>query len=230
MTGDRRESPWPKLVWGAVLLTAGLIFWFDQMGRIDATEYLRWWPLALIITGLSHLPARRWGAALAWVVIGGFFLLPKLGYAIEPWRVIGLWPLQISVAGIVLIVHAMKRPSKEVRGDTFRSVAVMGADIRIVRSPTLAGGEAVVLMAGSEIDIAPIRPPLGDVVIDVLAVWGGIEIRIPPGWRAVNQVTVILGGYTDKTAAAGESAPRVIIRGAAIMGGIDVSNPAEGRA
>jgi hypothetical protein len=229
MTADRRKSPWPSLVWGSALLTAGLIFWFDRLGRIEAVEYFRWWPVVLIATGLAEIPARRWGSALVWLIIGGFFLLPKFGLALQPWRLLAFWHLFISAAGIALIAQALRRPSKQNRGDTFRSVAVMGADTRTVRSPNFAGGEAVVVMAGSLIDIAPARAPLTEVVLDVLAFWGGIEIQVPPGWQVVNEVALLLGGFDNKTAAATPNAPRVVIRGAAIMGGIEVRNPAEAR-
>src|SRR5262249_32954025 len=67
----------------------------------------------------------------------------------------------------------------------------------------------------------------GEAALDVLAFWGGIGIKVPRGWQVVWRVTALLGGYEDKTTAAPAGAPRLIIRGTAIMGGIDVRPPAE---
>ena len=61
-------------------------------------------------------------------------------------------------------------------------------------------------------------------MIDVLAMWGGIDIRIPRGWRVVSKVAPIIGSFEDRTDRAGQDAPRVVIRGSAIMGGIEVRN------
>ena len=43
-------------------------------------------------------------------------------------------------------------------------------------------------------------------------------------WWVVGRVAPILGGYEDKTAGAPDGAPRLVIRGSAIMGGIEVRN------
>ena len=61
----------------------------------------------------------------------------------------------------------------------------------------------------------------------MLAFWGGIGVTVPRQWSVVNRVTPILGGYEDRTSSAPDGAPRLIIRGSAIMGGIEVRNPKE---
>lgn len=232
MRADRRPmSPWPRLVWGVTLLAAGIIFWLDRIGRIEARDYLEWWPLAVIAGGLAHVPQRKWAAAAIWIVIGLFFLLPMIGLPQMPlWRVIGLWPLLFSVAGAMLIAQAMRRPEKIERGTTFRAAAVMASNNQRVMTEGLAGGEAVAIMGGCVIELLRSANPPSEIVIDVLVFWGGTEVRVPSGWRIENHVTPILGGVDDKTSAPVENAPRVVLRGAAIMGGVEVKNVAEGSA
>jgi hypothetical protein len=59
----------------------------------------------------------------------------------------------------------------------------------------------------------------------VFAMWGGIEIRVPDDWTVVSRVTPVLGGFDDKTRPSpGAGAHRLVIRGFAIMGGIEVKN------
>jgi hypothetical protein len=202
-----------------VLLAAGLIFWLDRLGRLDAGDYLRWWPVALIAIGLAHLPQRRWIAGLAWIVIGVVFL-PQLGIA---WKgvttLIGLWPLMITIGGLSLIGQAL-RPKP--RGTSFNATAVMAGNTMLVGSQELAGADVVAIMGGCDVDLRGAKDPLSEVTINVLAFWGGIEIRVPSGWQIVDRVTPILGGFEDKSAPARENAPRVVIRGTAIMGGVEV--------
>ena len=208
----RRENPWGRLVFGTSILAVGVIFWFDRIGTIDARDYLEWWPLALIAMGLANLPARRWGSAAVLILLGVFFLSP-----IQPWRIIGMWPLLISVAGVTLMIQAFKPPSSS----GFRALAVMGANERTIGSQEFRGGEAVAVMGGCDIDLSSARLVDG-AVIDILAFWGGVDVRVPSGVRVVNHILPILGGVEDKTAPAGENAPRLILRGAAIMGGVGV--------
>ena len=53
-------------------------------------------------------------------------------------------------------------------------------------------------MGGCEINLGDAKIT-SEAVIDVLAFWGGIEIRVPRGWRIENHVLAILGGVVDKT-------------------------------
>lgn len=221
MSTERTSHPWSTFLWGALFLTAGTIFWLDRLGEIDARDWVRWWPVALLIAGLAHVPQRRWVAALAYMVIGTFFLLPKLGYyGLDAGDVIGLWPLLITYAGVTLIVQTLRRTS----GAQFRAVAVMAGNHVAIGSRQFAGGQAIAVMGGVDIDLTSAMGADGDAVIDVLAFWGGIDIQVPRGWKVVNRVAPVLGGFEDKTESAPPSAPRVIVRGAAIMGGVEVGH------
>jgi hypothetical protein len=222
MRREARGGPWGRLVFGAIILTVGVIFWLDRLGSINARDYLEWWPVALIAIGVAHLLQRRWAGAVIWMLIGIYFLLP-----LAPWHIMGLWPLLISVGGVTLMLQSLRARRD---AGAFRAVAVMGGNNRTIGSQHFTGGEAVAVMAGCEIDLAAAQIPAGEAVIDVLAFWGGVEIRVPKGWKAVGHVAPILGGYIDNTAPAAENAPRVVIRGSAIMGGVGVRNSTETRA
>ncbi|HXI11070.1 MAG TPA: DUF5668 domain-containing protein [Thermoanaerobaculia bacterium] len=231
MRSERSTSPWPRLVWGVTLVAAGIIFWLDRTGSIEAREYLQWWPVAVIAGGLAHLPQRKWAPAIIWIVIGLFFLLPMLGFPqIRFWRLMGLWPLMFSIAGATLMAQSWRRREKVQQGRTFTASAMMGANIQSVATSGLAGGEAVAVMAGCEIELLPSSSAPSEIVIEVLAVWGGVEIHLPAGWRTVNDVTTILGGIEDKTVAPAEGAPTVLIRGTCIMGGVEITTVAGDRA
>ncbi len=224
MNRRRGESTLPRIVVGLTVLSAGVIFWLDRIGSIEARDYMIWWPVAVIAMGLAHLAERRWAAAGVWLVVGAFFALPLIGMPhVAFWRIIGMWPLLISVAGITLILQSLRRGANP---PAFRAVAVMAGNVRKVGSDHFTGGEAVAVMGGCEIDLGAAKVT-GEATIDVLAFWGGIEIRVPKGWHVVGRVAEVLGGYEDKTASAPENAPRLIVRGSAIMGGVEVKNVRE---
>jgi hypothetical protein len=213
------EAPWQRLVFGLVVLATGVLFWLDHIGRIDAHRYFVWWPLALIAMGVAHVLERRWFGAAIWILIGAYVLLPRLGIeTVRFWRLIGVWPLLISVGGIVLVMQALRGTHG------MRAVAIMGANVRKIGS-RFTGGEAVAVMGGCEIDISAAQIE-NDAVLDVLAFWGGISVRVPRGCNVIQQVTPILGGYENRSEGAPDG-PRLIIRGSAIMGGVEVGNRRE---
>jgi hypothetical protein len=231
MNSNNRQRPnqqrdlWMRLAWGAVLLTVGTLFWLDRIDRLDARDYIDYWPVAVIVIGLAHLPQRRWFGAAIWTGVGVLFLLRELGVdTIAYWRLIGLWPLLISIGGVMLIRQAIGRKPP---GTIFTATAVMAGNVVHVGSQEFAGADLVAVMGGCDMDLSSVKAPRGEVEIHALAFWGGIEIRVPRGWRVESHVAEILGGFEDQTAAASESAPRLIVRGSAIMGGIEVKNSVE---
>ena len=80
-------------------------------------------------------------------------------------------------------------------------------------------------MGRCEIDLraASIGSP-HEPVLEVFSMWGGVEIRVPPDWTIVSHVDPIMGGYQDDTRPPKEGTKRLLIRGAVIMGGIEVTN------
>ena len=218
---------WSRLATGLIILVAGLIFWLDQINRIEASEMLRWWPLALIAIGLAHLAERDWTSALLWISVGSFFGLRLLGYEeLTVRHLVGFFPLLLSAAGVTLMMHALRAPAVDGVAGGFQATSVMAGNVRRIVSPS-PGGQAVAVMGGCEIDVAAAALKGNEFVIDVLAFWGGIEVKVPSGWNVVNEITQILGGVEIKTFRAPETGPRLVLRGSVIMGSIGVRNSAE---
>lgn len=219
------NAPWQRIVFGLTVLAVGIIYWLDRMGRIEAAHYLRWWPVAALAMGVAHLFERRWFGAAIWLIFAGYFFLPLVNIASPRiWYILAPWPLMITAGGIALMKQALRR-----RGEpSFRAVAVMGGNVRKVGAK-LETGEATAVMGACDIDLTSARID-GEAVLDVLAFWGGIGIKVPRGWNVVSKVSPVLAGYDDKTDAASDEAPRLIIRGMAIMGGIEVRHPKESAA
>jgi predicted membrane protein len=105
------------------------------------------------------------------------------------------------------------------------ALAILGAVERRNNSQDFRGGSITAIMGGCEIDLrgASITSP-NDPVLEVFALWGGVELRVPPDWTVVSRVDPILGGYEDSTLPPKEGSKRIVLRGTAIMGGIEVTN------
>jgi len=221
-----REAPWQRLIFGLSVLAAGVIFWLDHIGRIDAHDYIRWWPVAVLAMGVAHLLERRWFGAAIWLLFGGYFFLPLIGFSsAKIWYVVGVWPLLITVAGVTLIVQAFRRG---VANPNFRAIAVMGGNVRRVGAQ-LDAGEVLAFMGACEVDLSAAHIE-HEAILDVLAFWGGIGIKVPRGWQVVSRVTPVLGGCDNRVVDAPDGAPRLIVRGSAIMAGIDIRHPKESAA
>jgi len=214
---------------GVLISVVGVLFTLDNLGFIEAGTYLRFWPVALIAVGLMKLWSGGRGASLHGLIFffaGVWLLLESLSIVtISLWA---LWPVLLIIAGGSMVWRGINGPACP-REDTdthstVNAVAVLGGLNRRNNSRTFRGGDLTAVMGGCQIDLTNAALD-GEAVIDVFAMWGGIEIRVPEDWTISGRVTPILGGYEDKTHPPREAATqRLVVRGIVIMGGVEIKN------
>ena len=224
----KRENPWARLMTGLAVLSFGVILWLDHLHRLNASDYLRWWPVLLIGSGLANLYDRRWLASTILIVLGILFL-PRIPFLphLRVWQILALTPLLISAGGVTLVMQALRPATRDPRAALFRAIAVMGGSQRVIGSSEVVAGDAIAVMGGCEIDFTA-ATGVREAIIDVLVFWGGVEIKVPRGWKVENHVAVILGAFVARTSATPvHDPPRLVVRGSVIMGGLEVRSPKE---
>jgi predicted membrane protein len=232
------RSSWratPQVVLGLIIVVIGVLFTLDNMDIIYAHEYLRYWPVLIVIYGIAKMAQPRSApgrfAGIIFTLIGLALLSDKLD--LLSFRLWDFWPLVIVLIGLSLIWRSFERhttpranmsPSTD-PGATISGIAFMSGFKRTSNSQDFRGGELTAIMGGCEIDLRQATIKDGDAVLDVFAFWGGIELKVPLDWSVVVEATPLLGGFDDKTRPPqGGSTKRLIVKGYAIMGGVEISN------
>jgi len=106
---------------------------------------------------------------------------------------------------------------------TFSSTAVLGGIERRNSSSAFRGADASAFMGGVNLDLRDATMEGGEARIQVSAIMGGIEIRIPRTWTVINHVSPVLGGVEDHTRSGGGN-KRLVIEGTVFMGGLNIEN------
>jgi predicted membrane protein len=223
----------PRLVLGLGIIVIGVLFLLGNMDIIDPNEYLQLWPAILIIVGIAYLIQCQQGSGRVWGIIltfiGTGMLLDRLHFIhFSVWI---YWPLILVVIGIMMIIrsssHQRKIHSSPVESSDansyIKAIAIMGGYRRMNNSQDFKGGELTAIMGGLEIDLreASIK---GEAVIDIFALMGGVEMRVPEDWLVIIEGFPFMGGFEDKTRPPKESAKRLVIKGTAMMGGLEIKN------
>jgi hypothetical protein len=107
---------------------------------------------------------------------------------------------------------------------TLNQFAFLGGVTRKVTSPRFRRGTASVFMGGVVLDFRGSEASGGESSIEVFAMWGGIEIKVPPDWEVVNEISALLGGVDDKSAHTQPLRHRLVLRGIVVMGGVEVKS------
>jgi len=114
-------------------------------------------------------------------------------------------------------------PSLPVPAERATLLAVLGGVERRGAWEPPARLRVVAVMGGGRLDFREADLLEGVTEIEVLAFWGGVEIRVPRDVHVDAHGQGLLGGFTHLQHRAGEAdVPSLRIRGIALMGGVEV--------
>lgn len=228
-----------RLIFGIIVLVLGVLWTLDNLDVVDADTVLHWWGVVPLVWGamiaLGIGCPRRVFAGSLWMVAGAVALLHAAG--LVSFSVFELWPILFIFVGANIVFRSWKGGSTpwghhvgEESGETIRTFALMSGNEHKVTSSTFRGGSVDAMMGGVTVDLRAATPAEGRAVIDLFAMWGGIEIVVPLGWRVQSEVTAVMGGYEDSsTPTSDATAPLLLLRGFVVMGGVEVKNAPSGR-
>ena len=110
-TGEQPESPISagKLVFGIALLAVGILLFVDAIDVLDVREIWRYWPVFLIVLGVSSeidaIRTRQGDGGYILIAIGVWLLAGSQEFLGLSYR--SAFPLGVVVAGLGIIFHAL---------------------------------------------------------------------------------------------------------------------------
>ena len=206
-----------NLAFGICLILLGTTLVLDRLQLVEAHEVLRFWPVALVLFGAALVVQSfqrpdatsgtkredlALGSVIFWVLISAF-----------AWNGFG----SNGFSGL--------STTRTETADAVDIVAILGRDHRIINAAGFRGGQMTSVMGRSELDLrtAAIEPGQ-DVSIEVFMLMGGATIRVPEGWTVDVNTTRIVGDVKDRRTGTRDAtgAPRLVIRGFIMMGGMTI--------
>lgn len=225
----------PRLVMGGTLILIGLLLVGRRFGFFPGLDLWDFWPLILVAMGLRSIvyprrpSSRAFGAIV--LVLGVVFFLRRLG-----WDFVDLGlvvPLAIVAAGATLVWRSLSKEDEATAARPAESAstrldewAAFGGGERRVVTDDFEGGEVSVAFGGFDVDLRGAILRRDEVTVDVFVLCGGTELKVPEGWNVVLTGVPLLGGFEDKSIhpPAEPPAPRMVVRGWVILGGLEVRN------
>jgi hypothetical protein len=252
MTPETRIRLTPQFIMGIGLVVFGVLLTLDRFDLLPVRDVVRLWPIGFVVLGAWILGDRRdprarmWGVGLVflgvWLMLNAFGIL-HVGIAEL------LWPFLLILLGVRLINQTARGRDSGRRvnvaesfGSTATAVsasggamslfAVLGGTKRTVQG-RFEGAEMTAALGGCQLDLREaVIDPGQSATVNMFAVMGGHEVRVPPLWNVVSEVVPVLGGVDDKrlppvhTVADTSPAipPRLVLRGVVMMGGLVIKS------
>lgn len=197
-------------VWGGAVFLVGVVFLLQNFGIIQHDVWRFLWPGILILVGLGML-----ARAIDRQSYGGTGAAAadakKMGDNIRD-RIISDWGGKGTTSSV----------------DHMNEWAVFSGVRRRIESQDFQGGEAFAMFGGVEIDLRRAASKRDEILVEVNAIFGGVELRVPETWNVTVRGAGIFGGYEDKTldsrAAPDAKQPHLVVNGFAVFGGVTIQN------
>lgn len=233
------KKDYSALIWGLIFVAVGIIFGGNALNiwYIDIF-FPGWWTLFLIIPGLISMVRYgfNWGSAIL-VIIGLVLLFDALDIIDDGviWKLI--FPLVLVAVGISIIASFFRTGTKKgIKSEEYsksksykydstqypRYTAILGGGDYKNNTEDLKGVVAEAILGGLSIDLRDAKIT-EDIVLELTAVLGGIDIFIPDNVRVeIISGVPVLGGFEHKINRNAISGPKVRIKYTAVLGGIEV--------
>ncbi len=235
-----------KIIFGLMLIASGVLLLGFNTGLIDhAYKHIIFsWPMLLIAIGILNLFKENHNfSGIILMLIGGFFLLPRLFFLPDNFE-LDFWPGLLVLIGVLIIArrtifhkyikehhhHHHFENTSELKNDAGFIVLnnIFGGGKHKVPPTEFKGGKISNIFGGCELDLTQATLAAGTNILEVDCIFGGISIIVPTDWKVTIQVTSILGGFNDKRTivrnAGIQSDRELIIKGSAIFGGGDIKS------
>ena len=233
------KKDYSALIWGLIFVAVGIIFAGNALNiwYIDIF-FPGWWTLFLIIPGLISMVRYgfNWGSGIL-VTIGLVLLFDALDIIDDGviWKLI--FPLVLVAVGISIIASFFRTGTKKgIESDEYsksksykydstqypRYTAILGGGDYKNNTEDLKGVVAEAILGGLSIDLRDAKIT-EDIVLELTAVLGGIDIFIPDNVRVeIISGVPVLGGFEHKINRNAISGPKVRIKYTAVLGGIEI--------
>jgi len=242
--GSRRPRRNNALV-GLLLLIAGGVLLIRQVEADLVPRWLFTWPMILIIVGFFVGIQTRF-RDIGWVIlmgIGAFFLADHIFPDYDAGRFV--IPTVVCGVGLILLLSPNRKKRhgnkdnhekafyyKDVdeetgkgESDKMEVVSIFGNVKKVVYSKDFRGGEVVSVFGGAEVNLsqADFRGPI---ILEIVQVFGGTKLIVPPHWVIRSEAVAIFGGIEDKRPPQSITSPDkvLIIRGTALFAGIEIKS------
>jgi predicted membrane protein len=228
---------------GLLIAVAGgllLLRSFDAL-QWELSYYLLSWPMLLIVVGVYNiLSVQHRTSGFILLAIGGFFMLNKyFDFNISFWQ--AFWPLVLIIVGVVIILNSSRNrridfglrssnspddPISDI--DVIDEITIFSGIEKAVTSKNFRGGKITSIFGGSEINLMQAGLSEGKNSIEMVAIFGGATLIVPPDWDVKVDVTAVFGGFTDKrykrTDINTNPDKTLVIHGAVIFGGGEIKS------
>ena len=218
-----------KIIWGLVLVAAGVLFGLNAVGVTDVKVFFDgWWTLFIIIPCFVGLfTDRNKTGNLIGLLLGVILLLccqDILDFS-AIWKLV--LPVVVVIIGFSLIFggfgfRGRRFEVKNNSGNVSSGFAAFSGKTMKFDGEVFRGAEITAVFGGVKCDLTNAVFE-GDTVINATSVFGGVDVIVPAGVNVKVRSDSLFGGVSDRNRVNTDGNPyTVYVNATCIFGGVDI--------
>lgn len=186
-----------------LIVLAGVLL-VNNVMNLNLFRFLRnWWPLIIVVFGLSHILSAHGNKKMGMVllIVGIIFqmtTLDRLNFSFFDL----FWPAILLIIGINLLSKesAFRKTSGETvtNTDYLDLFTIFSGAKNSYSSENFRGGSCVAMFGGMEVDLSSVQTKEKEIILHITAMFGGIDVVPPKGWKVITRGTPLFGGFDDE--------------------------------
>ncbi len=216
---------WARAYVGLVIVALGTILLLGNADVVDSGDVISaWWPAPIVLGGLFSLLSnpRQWIPPAIVIAISTAVLLRTTG-VVDTMGVV--FPVALILVGVFVMFGRGFGTRREHTADSVDTFNLFSGSELASHSSAFEGGRVGAIFGGSEIDLrdATLAP---DASLEVFVAFGGVEIRVPDGWRVDIGGMPLFGAFENATAKdrLPADAPHLRINATVLFGALEVKH------
>ena len=220
----------PALILGIMAIVVGTLLLLDHTGFLHIANIWRFWPLILIVFGLNGVlqpegcrAGRVFGSGMM-LLWGALLLALNFGYL--NWN--QTWPIVLIGIGVLLIWESY-RPKSNIAvlsSGALHPESVFSSIEKTITDQGYQQGTASAIFGSVELDFVQANMAADSAVLEVNAIFGSIEVRVPITWNIVVEAGAVFGSCENRTRAPlpSDKPKTLYIRGGVVFGSVEIKN------
>ena len=220
------NTPWG----GIIIIVLGALFLMGTLDILDFGHIVKgWWPIIIVLIGFFKLKGESKSGGAVLFIIGIILLTATLDF-INWGEILRFWPILLILVGISMVSKSRNKKSwsfnksSETNKDNISVNVIFGGSNQTVYSENFQGGDIQAIFGGVELDLRNVKISENGAVLNLTALFGGLEITAPTNCRVILNGTPILGGMENRTHCEEEQAHTLRCNCTIAFGGIEVHN------
>ena len=218
-----------NIIWGLLFIIVGIIVLLNSLGIASINIFFKgWWTLFIIVPSIIGLVKDN---EKTWDI---FFLLLGIAILLSQWGIIDittifkcLLPVILIVIGINIIFKdkinsKVTEKIKELnKNDSTEYYATFSGQKLSFSGEEFKGAKLNSIFGGIDLDLREAKIEQ-DIVIDVTAVFGGVDIKVPKDVNVKVKSNSIFGGVSNKVHNK-DGKKTIYVKAMCMFGGLDIN-------